>query len=145
MPGNNFIFEKLVLRAIQLILPGQQVPWVVLADFRADMKSYLENEVPPDRKPAPEVSSGDYLKPLLRPPFPVHIQLMKAMPFFVEYRKPWAKKPSVWVLHAGEVAEYFQHSDTYLFNSRDNYVPWISRLVAARLPEFFRVAEETTK
>lgn len=40
-------------------------------------------------------------------------------------------------LHAGEICEYFAHSDTYLFASREGVVPFYNRETVERHPEWF--------
>jgi len=76
------------------------------------------------------------LSELLDRPFAQHIRLKKDMPFFIEYHRPFKDTPNVWVIKAGEEAEYFEHTDCYLFMTRDGHVPYFSRVVLARLPEF---------
>lgn len=42
------------------------------------------------------------------------------------------------ILHAGELCEYFRHSDTYIFKSREGYVPFFSRSTVEKCSSFFQ-------
>lgn len=82
----------------------------------------------------------EIIQALLAPPAPSRIRLLKDMIFFLEYPgTPYKSAPFVCVLRAGEEAEYFEHSDKYIFAERDDQVPYFSRHVLARLPEFIEV------
>jgi len=80
------------------------------------------------------------LSDLIDRPFAQRIRLKKDIPFFIEYTSlSFKDTPKVWIIRAGEEAEYFEHADCYLFKDRDGYVPYFSRVVLARLPEFVEV------
>jgi len=46
-----------------------------------------------------------------------------------------------WVLRAGEICEYFDHSDTFIFEHRDGVVPYFDREVVENMPEFFEPSD----
>ena len=87
-------------------------------------------------KPKTDGYKPSALSELLDFPFAQRIRLKKDIPFFIEHLHPYKYPPQVWIIKAGEIGEYFQHSDCYTFLARDGYVPYFSRDVLAELPEF---------
>lgn len=71
---------------------------------------------------------------------PRTLRLKKDWPWFVELRPPHQHEPQVSVLRAGEVGTFFDHSGVYTFQARDNWVPFIPRVVLERLVEWWEAA-----
>ncbi|MEN6620001.1 MAG: hypothetical protein ABFD50_00400 [Smithella sp.] len=80
------------------------------------------------------------IEALLNPPYPARIRLKQDIPFIVEYNRPYHHEPTVLTLNAGEIGEYF--NECYVFDSRDGWAPFFSRVVLARLPSFIEVINE---
>lgn len=78
---------------------------------------------------------------ILNRPFPAKVRLKRDIPFIIEYNRPYHHEPNVWTLKAGEIGEYFTHNNCYCFDERDGQVPYFSRSVLARLPDFVEVIE----
>ena len=74
--------------------------------------------------------------------FPKKIRLKQDMPFIIEYNSPYHHEPFVLTLKKGEVGERFDHTDCYCFETREGQVPYFSRVVLARLPDFVEVVDE---
>lgn len=63
--------------------------------------------------------------------------------FYIEYIEDgeWPHQLRSWVIREGERAEYFPHSGTYAFHSRDGVVPYFPRKLVEQQPDFFEPLE----